>query len=45
MEMNNLKIKDGFKGERSLIMPEMILNLAKEDPVLRNFHITVSIFT
>ncbi|MDV3106897.1 AraC family transcriptional regulator [Segatella copri] len=40
MEMNNLKIKDGFKGERSLIMPEMILNLAKEDPVLRNLHIT-----
>ena len=38
--MNNLKIKDGFKGERSLIMPEMILNLAKKDPVLRTLHIT-----
>ncbi len=38
--MNSLKIKDGFKGERSLIMPEMILNLAKKDPVLRTLHIT-----
>ena len=38
--MNNLKIKDGFKGERSLIMPEMILKLAKEDSVLKNLHIT-----
>ncbi len=28
--MKDLKIKDGFKGERSLIMPEMILKLAKE---------------
>lgn len=38
--MSILKIKDGFKGERSLIMPEMILSLAKEDPVLRTLHIT-----
>ena len=38
--MDKLKIKNGFKGERSLIMPEMILNLAKEDPVLRTLHIT-----
>ncbi len=38
--MNNLRLKDGFKGERSLIMPEMILKLAKEDPVLKTLHIT-----
>ena len=38
--MGNIKIKNGFKGERSLIMPEMILKLAQEDPVLKNLHIT-----
>lgn len=38
--MRNIKIKNGFKGERSLIMPEMILKLAQEDPVLKNLHIT-----
>lgn len=36
----NIKIKNGFQGERSLIMPEMILDLAEADPVLRTLHIT-----
>lgn len=36
----NIKIKNGFQGERSLVMPEMILDLAESDPVLRTLHIT-----
>lgn len=32
--MDNLKIKDGFKGERSLIMPEMVMKMAEADPML-----------
>jgi AraC family transcriptional regulator, arabinose operon regulatory protein len=38
--MSVLRIKDGFKGERSLTMPEMILRIAAADPVLKNLHIT-----
>ena len=38
--MEKIKIKNGFQGERSLVMPEMILNLAESDPVLRTLHIT-----
>lgn len=38
--MNNVKIKNGFKGERSLTMPEMVYNMTNEDPVLRTLHIT-----
>ena len=38
--MENIKIKNGFQGERSLVMPEMILDLAESDPVLRTLHIT-----
>lgn len=37
---HSLKIRQGFKGERSLIMPEMILRQAQEDPVLKTLHIT-----
>lgn len=36
----NIKIKNGFQGERSLVMPEMIKNLAEKDTVLRTLHIT-----
>lgn len=35
-----LKIKQGFKGERSLTMPEMVLNIAQEDPILQTLHVT-----
>lgn len=35
-----LKIKQGFKGERSLTMPEMVLNMAQEDPILQTLHVT-----
>lgn len=38
--MDNLKIKDGFRGERSLIMPDMVLKTAESDPILRTLHIT-----
>ena len=36
----NIKIKNGFQGERSLVMPEMILDLAESDPVLQTLYIT-----
>lgn len=39
--MNDLlKIKQGFKGERSLSMPAMVLEQAQKDPVLQSLHIT-----
>lgn len=38
--MELLKIKDGFRGERSLVMPEMVCKLAEKDPVLSTLHIT-----
>ncbi len=38
--MEKLKIKDGFRGERSLIMPEMVRKMAESDPVLSTLHIT-----
>lgn len=38
--MEKLKIKDGFRGERSLIMPEMVRQMAESDPVLQTLHIT-----
>lgn len=38
--MENIKIKDGFRGERSLVMPEMVSKLAEKDPVLSALHIT-----
>lgn len=38
--MDNLKIKDGFKGERSLIMPEMVKKMAEKDPMLGQLHVT-----
>lgn len=38
--MDLLKIKDGFRGERSLVMPEMVCKLAEKDPVLSNLHVT-----
>lgn len=37
---NNLKIKDGFRGERSLVIPEMVSKLAEKDAVLSTLHIT-----
>lgn len=38
--MEKLKIKDGFRGERSLIMPEMVCQMAESDPVLQTLYIT-----
>lgn len=37
--MGVLTIKDGFKGERSLRMPEMVLRIAAADPVLKNLYV------
>ena len=38
--MDFLKIKDGFRGERSLVMPEMVCKMAEKDPVLSTLYIT-----
>lgn len=38
--MNDIKIKNGFRGERSIIMPAMILQMADADPVLHTLHVT-----
>lgn len=38
--MDNIKLKDGFRGERSLVMPDMIRREAMADPVLSTLHIT-----
>ncbi len=38
--MGALKIKDGFKGERSLVLPEMALRISAADPMLKNLYIT-----
>lgn len=38
--MESVKIKDGFKGERSLILPEGVCNMQKSDYVLQTLYIT-----
>lgn len=38
--MGDIQIKDGFRGERSLVMPNALRQLAEEDPVLSTLHIT-----
>lgn len=38
--MEQIKIKDGFRGERSLVLPEMIRRIEEDDTVLRQLYIT-----
>lgn len=38
--MDNLKIKDGFRGEHSLVIPEMVRKMAEKDAVLSTLYIT-----
>ncbi|MCC8176966.1 MAG: AraC family transcriptional regulator [Bacteroidales bacterium] len=35
-----IRIKDGFKGERSIIIPKMIVDFMENDPFCRQLHIT-----
>ena len=35
-----LKIKDGFKGERSLIIPKMIIDYMEQDPYCQLLYLT-----
>ncbi len=35
-----LKLKDGFKGERLLVLPKVIVNLMKDNPLMSMLHIT-----
>lgn len=38
--MEQIKIKDGFRGERSLVLPEMIRRQEENDEVLQQLYIT-----
>ena len=35
-----LKLKDGFSGERALVVPQVIVKMMKEDPLVSMLHIT-----
>ena len=35
-----LQFKDGFRGERAIVLPPMIVSLMESDPLLSNLHIT-----
>lgn len=35
-----MKIKDGFDGERSIVVPELIIRMMEEDPLTSILHIT-----
>lgn len=35
-----MRIKDGFKGERSIVLPQAIVNLMKKDPLASYIYIT-----
>lgn len=38
--MGTARQKDGFKGQRSVVLPEMIVNIAKSDPLTSSLYIT-----
>ncbi|MDO4164789.1 MAG: AraC family transcriptional regulator [Bacteroides sp.] len=35
-----IKLKDGFNGERAIVLPQMIVKLMEDDPLLSALHIT-----
>ncbi len=35
-----MKLKDGFKGQRAIVMPETILKAMEQNPVTSPLHIT-----
>ena len=35
-----IKLKDGFSGERALVVPRMIIELMEKDPLVSMLHIT-----
>lgn len=35
-----IRLKDGFNGERAIVLPPMIINIMEEDPLLSALHIT-----
>ena len=35
-----LKIKDGFNGERTLVVPKLIIEKMEQDPLVSMLHIT-----
>ena len=35
-----IKLKDGFNGERAIVLPQLIINMMEEDPLLSALHIT-----
>lgn len=35
-----IRFKDGFNGERAIVLPQIIVNIMKDDPLLSALHIT-----
>lgn len=35
-----MRIRDGFNGERSIVMPKMLVEMMREDPLMSSLHIT-----
>ena len=35
-----IKLKDGFDGERAIVLPQLIISMIEEDPLLAALHIT-----
>ena len=38
--MNILKIKDGFTGERSIVLPQTVVQIMEEDQLVKNLFFT-----
>lgn len=38
--MENIRLREGFKGERSIVLPPMAREMAEADPILRALHVT-----
>lgn len=38
--MNMIKLKDGFSGERALVLPQVIIKMMEDDPLASMLHIT-----
>ena len=35
-----IKLKEGFTGERTILMPRIIINMMEDDPLISLLHIT-----
>ncbi|MDO5385614.1 MAG: AraC family transcriptional regulator, partial [Rikenellaceae bacterium] len=35
-----MNLKDGFSGERSIVLPQMIVDMEREDPLASSLYVT-----